>query len=188
MKRVTHLAHDLISERLRSGQTAIDATAGNGYDTLFLARLVGKGGHVHAFDIQEAALDSTRSRLAHELCETPVSYHLCSHALLIEKATAASAITFNLGYLPGTDHSTITQRVSTLAALEASLRILTPGGILTCICYPGHAGGLEEAEAVLTWAHEKDQPLIKLITANEKDRHDGRPFLVALTKSEVNEN
>ena len=185
MKRVTQLAHDLISERLLLGQTAVDATAGNGYDTLFLARLVGKNGQVHAFDIQEAALASTRSRLAEGSCETPVHYHHCSHVHLGEKVNSASAITFNLGYLPGADHGIITQRSSTLTALEASLQILISGGILICICYPGHPGGLEEAEAVLTWA--KNQPTFKLITANEKDRHQGRPFLVALMKSEMNE-
>ncbi|MDB4500655.1 methyltransferase domain-containing protein [Akkermansiaceae bacterium] len=185
MKRVTHLAHDLIDAILHPGDIAVDATAGNGHDTLFLAGLVGDKGHVHAFDIQEAALTSTRQRLASEACQTPVSYHLCSHALLAKKVTSASAITFNLGYLPGTDQKTITEAGSTLQALAASLEILTPGGILTCICYPGHPGGLEEAEAALAWAEKQthQDAHFDLITANQKDRLEGRPFLVALKKA-----
>lgn len=188
MKRVTHLAHDLITEVLHPGDTAVDATAGNGYDTLFLANLVGNEGQVHAFDIQEAALTSTRQRLDSEACQTPVSYHLCSHALMSEKVTSASAVTFNLGYLPGTDQKVITQASSTLQALAASLEILTPGGILTCICYPGHPGGLEEAEAVLAWAEGQTQQAdhFELITANEKDRLEGRPFLICLKRQKLN--
>ena len=45
------------------GETVVDATAGNGNDTQFLAELVGENGHVLAFDIQQAALDSTAERL-----------------------------------------------------------------------------------------------------------------------------
>ncbi len=38
----------------------IDATCGNGFDTLFLCRTAGENGHVKAFDIQEQAIERTR--------------------------------------------------------------------------------------------------------------------------------
>lgn len=38
------------------GDTVIDATAGNGHDTVFLAQLVGRQGRVWAFDVQSSAL------------------------------------------------------------------------------------------------------------------------------------
>lgn len=180
-RRVTHLAHELVESLVQEGDTVVDATAGNGYDTLFLARLVGKSGCVHAFDIQQAALDATTARL--EENGYSVEFHLCSHSEMAVHVTEAQAVMFNLGYLPGTDHSTITRTSSTLDAVEAAVSILSAGGIFTCICYPGHPGGLEEAEAVLAWAQEKSSASLVLITANEKDRLEGRPFLVALKKA-----
>lgn len=177
---MTHLAHELIGASVSSGDTVVDATAGNGYDTLFLARLVGKEGRVHAFDVQQAALDSTTARLQKYGCSAVL--HLCSHADMSEHVEEARAVMFNLGYLPGADHEKITQKKSTLAAVEAGLSILLPGGVMTCICYPGHPGGLDEAEAVLSFAQQKAEASFELITANEKDRLEGRPFLVAFKK------
>ena len=85
---------------------------------------------------------------------------------------------FNLGYLPGTDQVTITQTDSTVEALQQAAEVLTPGGIITCICYPGHPGGLEEAEAVLDWARIHAE-FSKVTLPDEKDRLEGRPFLVS---------
>ena len=59
----TQLAHQLLSDRLEGGEVVVDATAGNGHDTLFLARQVGPSGTVYSFDVQEEAIGLTRSRL-----------------------------------------------------------------------------------------------------------------------------
>ena len=56
-------AQRLVTERARAGDAVVDATAGGGVDTLFLARLVGPDGRVFAFDVQAEALDRTRQRL-----------------------------------------------------------------------------------------------------------------------------
>ena len=42
------------------GDICIDATAGNGHDTLLLAELVGASGSIIAFDIQEQAVQETK--------------------------------------------------------------------------------------------------------------------------------
>ncbi|MDA7538402.1 class I SAM-dependent methyltransferase [Akkermansiaceae bacterium] len=177
MKRVTHVAHDLIRSVVKPGDVVIDATAGNGHDTLFLTSVVGEEGRVHAFDVQYEALLSTRERLAVQNATGPVSYHLASHARIARHVSSASAVMFNLGYLPGTDQVTITQTDSTVEALQQAAEVLTPGGIITCICYPGHPGGLEEAEAVLDWARIHAE-FSKVTLPDEKDRLEGRPFLV----------
>ena len=57
-------AHYLVQKVLKPGDWAIDATAGNGKDTLFLAKTVTKSGQVFAFDIQDQALEMTRNLLA----------------------------------------------------------------------------------------------------------------------------
>lgn len=150
--RLTALAHSLTLPHLRPGDLAVDATAGNGHDTLALARAVGESGQVWAFDIQTAALDATRARLAKAgapPCVTPVH---ASHATMREHLPAAAhgrlgAVMANLGYLPGGDPAVITDPAATAAMLKASAALLRRGGVLTVTAYPGHAGGDDDARA-----------------------------------------
>ncbi len=53
------LSHILLRERVKPGDRVVDATCGNGHDTLFLAGLVEAEGAVFAFDVQELALEKT---------------------------------------------------------------------------------------------------------------------------------
>ena len=56
---LTRIAQAAVGAALGDGARAIDATMGNGHDTLFLARAVGPQGRVIAFDVQDAALAAT---------------------------------------------------------------------------------------------------------------------------------
>lgn len=105
LSRPMTCAHDWISRVVSPGDAVVDATAGNGHDTVFLARLVGPSGQVHAFDVQEEAIRATRERLEKEGLLTPsVRLHLASHDRLAELVGGpVKAIVFNLGYLPGGD-------------------------------------------------------------------------------------
>jgi len=148
--RPTELARHLVREVLREGGLAIDATAGNGHDTLFLAECAGPGGRVLAFDKQAAAINSTRERLKHAGWLDRVELHQTSHARMGETTQpgSASVVMFNLGYLPGGDHSVTTEKEETLIALDAAATCLKPGGMLSVVCYPGHPGGTAETAAV----------------------------------------
>lgn len=147
--RPTELLHLLLQNEIHAGDFVIDATAGNGHDTVFLARAVGETGKVLAIDVQAQAIDSTAARLESEDLRNRVTLHLGCHADLAEFAgeQKPTAIIFNLGYLPGGDHGVITRTENTLKALTAATKILSPGGVLAVICYPGHEGGDEEAAA-----------------------------------------
>jgi len=147
--------HREVAGHLPAGGIAVDATMGNGHDTLFLAHCVGEEGRVHAFDIQEAALAATRARLEAAGVVERCRLHLCGHegmgAVLGEageKVGGIAAVLFNFGYLPGADHGLRTSNESSVAAVAEALRWLGPGGILGCVCYTGHEGGVEEAAAV----------------------------------------
>jgi predicted methyltransferase len=168
--RLTTAAQMAWAQVLRPGDAAVDATAGNGHDTLALAELVGPSGRVWAFDVQEAALESTRARLeaarasaaaagipsaatAAAALQPPADdvrlVHAC-HSRMQEFAgsCAAKVVAFNLGYLPaGGDKSVATRANTTTLALEAALEVLVPGGLLTVVAYTGHPGGREEYEA-----------------------------------------
>lgn len=152
LPRATMLAHSWVAAHLASGGVAIDATAGNGHDTLFLAQHCGPTGAVHAFDIQAEAIHRTQTRLNAADIRN-VTVHQCCHSQMADRVDntlsgQVDAITFNLGYLPGGDKSCITRRDSTLLAIERGLSLLAPGGIMTIVIYTGHADGIDEADAV----------------------------------------
>ena len=152
MPPLTEQAHDIIRRTIRAGDTAIDATAGNGHDTTFLARLVGPTGAVFALDVQSAALDRTRERLdAAGLTNVTLLHHDHAemNAIIPERHHGQiAAVMFNLGYLPGGDAIVTTRGDRTVTAITAALKLLRPQGVLTVIAYVGHAGGLDEAAAV----------------------------------------
>ena len=56
--RVTTAAHRIFHRILRPGDSAVDATAGNGHDSLLMAQLVGPEGSVTAVDVQPQASNS----------------------------------------------------------------------------------------------------------------------------------
>jgi len=73
------LAHTSIQRAVTPGSLVIDATAGNGHDTLFLAKLVGPTGLVLAFDIQQEALEKTRAALEQANLAAQVRLFLTGH-------------------------------------------------------------------------------------------------------------
>jgi SAM-dependent methyltransferase len=139
------LSHLLIRRFVTRGDHVIDATCGNGYDTLLLAELAGPNGRVWAFDIQQKAIEATAARLAEAGgFDTLVLVHAGHESMATYCSGPVNAVVFNLGYLPGGDHMIVTRPESTLAGVEHSLEILAPGGILIITLYPGHEGGQQE--------------------------------------------
>ncbi|WP_159885855.1 class I SAM-dependent methyltransferase [Paenibacillus puerhi] len=180
-------AHQLIEARVKPGEAAIDATAGNGVDTVFLARQVGEDGIVYAFDIQESAIASTGSRCAREAPNRRVELLLRSHADMAEAIPQEwhgriAAVTFNLGYLPGHDHSTITLPDSTLKALNAAAGLLRRGGIITIVVYSGHPGGEAEANAVNNWAAALPQDAYQAMTYRFINQRNHPPYVIAIER------
>jgi len=137
-----------IRAHLKPGDRAVDFTMGNGYDTVFLSQLVGETGEVTAFDIQPAALRSTRENLAKNNCPDNWRLICASHHLAPEFVTGKiKAGMFNLGYLPGSGNKGLTtKRETTLPAVENALSMLDDGGILLVAVYPGHPEGAREGE------------------------------------------
>lgn len=185
--RIVDQAKAILSEKLNAGDWVIDATAGNGHDTLFLKQCVGEEGKVWAFDVQAQALEQTQLRLSEAGFKAGVEYIHAGHEHLLEKIPEAAqgkiaAIMFNLGYLPGGDKALITKTETTLSALNQSLEVLEPGGILSIILYPGHSGGNEEAEAVLRWGKSLPENTVFEQKKPEEIRTKRSPELVLIYK------
>lgn len=64
--QITNWCAHFIEDHVKEGDFCIDATMGNGNDTLLLSGLCGEKGRVLAFDIQEMALANTKARLTKE--------------------------------------------------------------------------------------------------------------------------
>jgi SAM-dependent methyltransferase len=147
------LSHLFLHNFVRDGQFTVDATCGNGHDTLLLARLVGEGGHVWGFDIQQQALVETGQRVDEAGLSSRVTLlHTGHEELARHVAVPVQVVLFNLGYLPGGDRTIITLPDTTGTALKQALQLLAPGGIVMVTVYPGHSGGSEEQSTVEVWA------------------------------------
>ena len=151
--QITDWCAHFIRQQVKEGDLCIDATMGNGNDTLLLSDLCGPSGRVLAFDIQPDALTKTRALLQNEKAPDNYTLLLDSHENLELYASpeSVSCIVFNFGYLPGADHSLATRTDTSIAAMEASLRLLKKGGLLSLCIYSGGDSGFEERDAILNW-------------------------------------
>lgn len=181
------LAHQHIQNNLRLGDVAIDATVGNGHDTLFLAEQVSPEGRVYGFDIQQAAIMATREKLQYNQLVDCVTLIQASHADMATHIPAPhhgniNACLFNLGYLPKGDKHIITQTSSTLLALTAACQLLAPRGIMTILAYPGHAGGDEETASVQQWSEQLDAQYFSVSTFFSTIPSPSAPRLLVVQK------
>ncbi|MCR5718127.1 MAG: methyltransferase domain-containing protein [Oscillospiraceae bacterium] len=180
------IIHHVLELHVGHGDRCIDATAGRGKDTLFLANLVGETGYVTAFDIQQGAIDSTKALLAANGMENRTSVILDSHANMEQYAEAGtvSAITFNFGWLPGGDHNVFTKPESSIQAIEAGLRLLKTDGIMTLILYYGRETGFAERDALLAYLPTLDSNLYTVVEMPFVNRQNCPPIPIVIFKGQ----
>lgn len=147
------LCHEFLELHVTPGGLYLDATCGNGNDTLFLCRLAGQNGRVLAMDIQQKAVDRTNR------CLTDAGYEKVGRAVLYDHAKLGElvqpgkvdCVLFNFGWLPGADHAVFSTADSSIPALQAALQAVRPGGVVSAILYSGAVIGTDEKQAVLAW-------------------------------------
>ncbi|SFT33667.1 Putative rRNA methylase [Selenomonas sp. GACV-9] len=150
VSNVLELMHLAIVPVLGRAENVVDATAGNGHDTLFLAENTPASAHIYAFDIQPQAIANTKVRT--EKHASRISYILDSHEHLGEHVhEPIDVILFNLGYLPGAEHTAVTRQESTEKAVEQALEKLKVNGLAVVVVYPGHPEGKVEADMLATY-------------------------------------
>lgn len=186
-KKMVDIVHELMKAFVTEGDIVVDATAGNGFDTEYLCRLVGDSGRVYAFDIQEPAIDHTRKRLEAEGMEGRARLCLCSHdrmrqVLELDQVKEIKAFCFNLGYLPDGDPSIITHTDTTRRALSAALELLQPGGVGTVLSYYGHLGGPEEKENVDKLLHDLPARNYEVLKVENHNRRREPPILYMIQR------
>ena len=183
MKRrtpITQYCHERIQQMIKEPLLCIDATAGTGKDTVFLAKLVGEKGRVISMDIQEMAIEQTKKRLLKERLSDRAEVVLDSHAHMDKYAQkdSVSLIMFNLGYLPGGDHSLSTKADTTIEALEKGLN-------LSLLIYSGGDSGFEEKKQVLAWLRELPYDKYTVLVEAFYNKPNNPPLPVYILKNET---
>lgn len=158
----TALAHSLWATILRPQvDTAIDATCGNGHDSLALARLLFPTGtttirdslsRLICIDLQQRACDNTRQAIVNEFGNDELlgSGHIqilhTSHSPLpvrweeYDENVSVALVVYNLGWLPsnseGSKEECITQMDTTLQSMVDAMLLLRIGGMISVVTYP----------------------------------------------------
>lgn len=184
LETAMNYSHTLLRECIEEGDFVVDATMGNGHDTLFLSQCVGENGHVLAFDVQQQAIQQTEKRLdehhRHNVrCILDGHEHL-SHYL--DKNESIKAAIFNLGYLPKSDKHIITHASTTIEALQVLINHLVPSGRIVLVLYYGHEGGNEEKEAVLSFSQQLDQKQYNVLTYQFINQRNAPPICLCIEK------
>ena len=150
LRSARYIAADCLRRFLLPGDTAVDATMGNGHDTEMLCELVGPQGRVYAFDAQPQAVANTRERLEKAGLSQRARLICAGHEHMAEFIQEpVQSVMFNLGWLPGGDHTVTTRWETTRSAVEQALTLLAPEGVCVICVYPGHPEGENERQQLL---------------------------------------
>ena len=171
---IVDFVHFLIENSYKDKEnlTLIDATAGNGLDTLFLCNLAKNNGFVYAFDIQEDAINRTKALLENNPF---ANYKLIvdSHENVLEyiEDKDIDVALFNLGYLPNSDKKIRTSYNTTISAIQNIISRLSKNGRIYICAYILHDKG-EEAFQIrdfLTILNKRDYNVIQIKLLNKEN-------------------
>jgi len=186
LTKTTELAMYIASSYAFPGCVIVDATCGNGHDTLALA--ASGPSKLYAFDIQQQAVDNTAALLRAEgygsLLENGTISIICdSHSNMYDHVTGhVDLVVFNLGYLPGGDKTITTSVTETMTAIKSSLDLLNKGGLLCITMYSGHKEGSVEKEQLMDLAKTLDPKTYHAAYVNFINQHNAPPEILLITR------
>lgn len=173
------MSHEFMSRVITGNSLTIDMTAGNGHDTLFLAE---NSKFVYGFDIQETALLNTKTLLdKHHLQNVELIYDGHEHVDRYVKGPV-DGIMFNLGFLPGHDHSISTKHQTTIQAIQKGLPLLSKNGLMTILVYHGQDSGFVEKDEVLRFVSSIDDSQFKVLKLSFENQRNYPPVLIVIEK------
>lgn len=185
LKNPLSYSHEIVKSAIDKGDFVIDATLGNGHDTLFLSELVGKDGKVFGFDIQKQAIQSTKNRLDQEERLHRVELIHDGHenmASYIPDNQEIAAVMFNLGYLPKGDKEIVTKAETTVKAIKEALSLVKKGGVVSIMVYYGHPGTNGEKEAVDELVRNIPQEKFESLSYKFVNQRNNPPYLYILQR------
>ncbi len=181
-KNALKLCHEHLKAHIKNGDTVVDATMGRGRDTLLLANLTEATGKVFAFDIQKEALDSTKLLLDENNVKN-ATLILDSHENIKKYVKKAKAVIFNLGFLPGGDHSIYSHAETSIKAISEALEILEDDGFISVCSYYGGDTGFDERDALLSYLENLDQMKYTVMLQSFHNRKGCPPLFIIIEKN-----
>ena len=183
INKITEVNKIFLDKIVQKDDVVVDATMGNGYDTIYLGNLVGENGKVYAFDVQEEAIKSTKKKVERDNMTDRVELILDGHQNLDKYVKEeVSCVVFNLGYLPRAKHVVITKPDTTLEAIKKSLKLLKPNGIISIAAYIGHEGGLEEKNYICEYLNNLNQNEFNVLHMQFTNQINNPPQLILIEK------
>ena len=176
------MVHEFLKQHVAPGAFCIDATAGKGRDTALLCRLAGESGRVLAFDIQPDATAQTKALLAAEGLNAEVILDTHAHMEQYAAPETVDCVVFNFGRLPGGDPAVFTRAESSVAAINAGLRLLKPGGVIAIALYYGKENGYGERDAILAHLQTLDDRRFSVLCCDWANRRNDPPMPIFIWK------
>ena len=175
------IAQGVWSKSLETAKVIVDATSGAGKDTLFLAQRMKPDAHIYAFDVQPTAMLKTKETT--EEFKDGITYVLDSHENISQVVNEKlDLVVFNLGYLPGGDHSITTVPKVTVKAVENSMKQLAVNGVISIMVYPGHPAGKEESVHLMILLEELPKDEYSVIKCQLTNHDSTAPYLYLIEK------
>ncbi len=186
INNVTNIAKEIMVKKIKLGNVVVDATVGNGHDTILLAELVGQEGKVYGFDIQETAINNTNQKIAENSLTERVYLIKDSHENIDQYISElVDLVIFNLGYLPGGSHDIVTKAESTVIALEKSLELLKDNGMLLITTYVGHNEGKIEDKRIKEYLLSLNQKKFNVLKYEFINQINNPPILYCVEKNKL---
>lgn len=179
MKSMVAISHDFLKPALHKQARAIDATLGQGQDTLFF--LKARAARIAAFEVQADVAARTMERIG----SSKVQVYLTGHEHMQESLPSdwvenTDAILFNFGYCPHENPQIQTRPKTSLEAVQQALTMLKVKGRMALVFYP-HEDWEEESALIEDFLMTLDPHVFaiqKVIQLNAKKA----PFVVCLEK------
>ncbi len=176
-------SHWLFNNYLDKHDILIDATCGNGKDTLFLANKLNSEGKLYAFDIQKEAIENTKHKVKVNTLKGNINYINDGHENMDEYVDeSVDGIIYNLGFLPGSNKDIKTEKDTTITSLNKSLDLLNVGGLIVAVIYSEHEGGFDEKEAVLNFARKLNYKKYNVLHYHFINQKKTPPEVIAIKK------
>lgn len=177
------IAKHIAKIKVKYGSVVVDATVGNGNDTIFLSKLIGSQGKLFGFDIQATAINNTKFKLEELKNEDQVILINDGHENISKYVSEnIDFALFNLGYLPGGDHNIITQPDTTIKAIKSIIDRLNRGGAIVIVSYIRHEGGRLEFETIYDYLNKLNQKEFNVFKSEFINQINNPPVILCLEK------
>jgi len=171
-------AHLLIKDLVTKDDILVDATLGNGNDSIYFHSLVKE---IHAFDVQKEAIDNSQQKLNQLNIKNVHLYH-DSHENILNHILDFKGVIFNLGYLPNSNKEIKTNYKTTINAVDKLINHIKAFQFIQLVVYIGHDEGNLESIYLDEYLKKLDQEKFKVMKIELPYQNNKPPYILMIYK------